>query len=300
MQLKIALDWIPNTIHAGFYIAKHKQWYNNSGIEVIFDSPETDNYAQTPVEKLLQGQVAFAIAPSEYVIQNHLRGNGELVAVATLFQESVTAWATLKKGRVIPNPVYAALKIPYEEVVIDHFRRFQPRFKHLKTIAPPKLQTWELLKAGTADWCWIYLPWEGLEAAHLNLPINSIKLTDAGIPYGHSPLLLTTHKLLKLHHAVFDSFLRFTAAGYFHAADYPKESALILEHYIAGNPQFIYKSLIDVSQAALQVDGSWGIMSKQRWTEYADWLLKQKAIPELPPLDRLYSNSLLVENSFLG
>jgi ABC-type nitrate/sulfonate/bicarbonate transport system substrate-binding protein len=300
MQVKIALDWIPNTLHAGFFIAHHKNWYQNSGLEVVFDSPEVDWYARTPVEKLLAGKADFALAPSEYVIQDHLRGKGELVAVATLLQDDATAWATYKKGKVIAHPIYASLEIPYEQVVVEHFRHYQPRFKPLKVVSPPKLETWEMLKTGAADWCWIFLPWEGLEAAHLKLPVDVIRLSEAGIPYGYAPVLITTRRLLAQRREAFDAFLRYTAAGYFHAVDYPKEAALMLGHYVKADPVLVFKSLIEVTKVALQVDGSWGTMHLGRWQHYAQWLLEHKAIAQLPKLDNLFSNSLLVENSFLG
>jgi ABC-type nitrate/sulfonate/bicarbonate transport system substrate-binding protein len=300
MQLKVALDWTANTLHAGFYLAHHKQWYQRAGLEVVFEVPSSDNQAPNPVERLLAGKVAFAIAPSEYVVQEHLRGKGELVAVATLLQENVTAWATYKRGRVVPYPIYAALDIPFEESVINRFRHYQPRFRHLKLANPSRLETWELLKTGEADWCWIFLPWEGAEAAHFKLPIDFIRLSEAGIPYGYCPLLLTTRKQLAQHGQYFDDFVRYTAAGYFHAVDYPKDSALILEQYIAADPRLIYKSLIEVTKAALQVDGSWGVMQKSRWSDYAQWLLEQKMIDRLPDVERMFSNVLLVENSFLS
>ena len=39
--IKIALDWTPNTNHAGFYVAKAQGLYAKAGLDVSFISPHS-------------------------------------------------------------------------------------------------------------------------------------------------------------------------------------------------------------------------------------------------------------------
>jgi NitT/TauT family transport system substrate-binding protein len=40
-SVKIALDWTPNTNHAGFYVAKAQGLYAKAGLDVSFISPHS-------------------------------------------------------------------------------------------------------------------------------------------------------------------------------------------------------------------------------------------------------------------
>ena len=97
MKIKIALDWTPNAIHAGLYLALLNGWYKEAGLEVELISPEKDQYEVAPIEKLFRRHVSFAIAPSEMVIRSHQSGYKELVAVASMLQGAPSSFAALKK-----------------------------------------------------------------------------------------------------------------------------------------------------------------------------------------------------------
>ncbi|MBD0257895.1 MAG: hypothetical protein ICV83_19445, partial [Cytophagales bacterium] len=56
--MKIALDWTPNAMHTGLFVAVHKGWLN-----LTLFSPSADGYAVMPAERLLRGEVDFCIGP---------------------------------------------------------------------------------------------------------------------------------------------------------------------------------------------------------------------------------------------
>jgi hypothetical protein len=59
-KISIALDWTPNTNHAGFFVAKDKGFYSAAGIEVEFLSPLDNDYAKTPRQvELLKASSLF-------------------------------------------------------------------------------------------------------------------------------------------------------------------------------------------------------------------------------------------------
>ena len=54
--IKSALDWTPNTIHSGLFIAKETGVYEQRGLEVELLSPGPD-YTRTPAKRLEDGEV---------------------------------------------------------------------------------------------------------------------------------------------------------------------------------------------------------------------------------------------------
>ena len=62
--LKVALDWTPNTNHAGFYVSKAQGLYAAAGLDVSFISPHADGYGATPASRVESGEAMFAVTPS--------------------------------------------------------------------------------------------------------------------------------------------------------------------------------------------------------------------------------------------
>lgn len=54
--IKVALDWTPNTIHSGLFIAKEAGIYENRGLDVQLLPPDAD-YSKTPAKRVEGGEV---------------------------------------------------------------------------------------------------------------------------------------------------------------------------------------------------------------------------------------------------
>jgi len=55
-KIRIALDWTPNTIHTGLFVAKETGIYENNGLDVELLPPGKD-YSKTPAKCLEDGEV---------------------------------------------------------------------------------------------------------------------------------------------------------------------------------------------------------------------------------------------------
>ena len=103
-QIKIALDWTPNINHIGFLISDKMGFYKNKGLEIKIISPDLDNYQYTPAKKIELGQSDVGLCPTESLISYRTKNSPfELVAIATIFQEDVSAIA-VKSGSKIGRP----------------------------------------------------------------------------------------------------------------------------------------------------------------------------------------------------
>lgn len=101
--VRVALDWTPNTNHAGLAVAAEKGWFAAAGLEVELVSPHADGYKATPASRVADGSCQFACVPSESVISLATWPGGakpRVVAVAAVLQSSASAIVTLKSSGI--------------------------------------------------------------------------------------------------------------------------------------------------------------------------------------------------------
>lgn len=312
LNVSLALDWSPNTLHAGFYLAKLKGWYEESGIHLELVNPETDNYRLTPAKRLSNRTVHFAIAPTESVLSYRtFSSKVPLVAVAALLQEDTSAIVTLKDKSIqspkdLDGKVYASYGARYEDCIVKKMIQNDGGCGMLQISNPDKLGIWDTLLNGQADATWVFMPWEGVEAQQKNIALNAFKLEDYNIPYGYSPLLLSHEAVLNEYTDDVKRFLKITADGYDFLAKNPSESAQFL-HDNLDHPNFKNKELIEnsldmLSDKWLHTDSSWGTMDESVWLKFIEWLKDKDVLCNLDGetlsglslnLEELYTNQYL-------
>ncbi|MEJ7660812.1 MAG: ABC transporter substrate-binding protein [Hymenobacter sp.] len=179
-------------------MAQELGYYAEADLLVNLLSPAADNYATTPAKKLETGAADFAIAPFESVISLNTKANHvPAVAVAALLQADISSVAVLKKqrpgaARDLDGCAYASYQARYEDKIVQQLVINDGGAGDLRLSYPPKLGIWETLLTGAADATWIFDNWEGIEAETNGVQLTKFRLADYGIPYGYSPVLLTT------------------------------------------------------------------------------------------------------------
>lgn len=287
-QITLALDWTPNPIHTGFYVAQAQGWYREAGLEVNFLSPEADDYKTLPSDKVAAGEATLAICPSELVIHNHyLGGGGSLIAVAAVLQHSASAFATLSESgitrpRDFDDHKYAFLGLPFEQAVLSQMIYMDGGIGITTNIETPKLETWDHLLRHDADCCWIFKPIEGVEAEHKGLQLHLMDPHAYGIPYGYAPVLVTGQTLLQNQPQLLRDFVQATARGYHFAAENPSEAARMLlstaTYSTTPDEALVLKQQEAVNQYYLTLEGHWGPMKADRWAGFIEWLQEQKQV----------------------
>lgn len=309
--IRLALDWSPNTLHAGFFLAQKKGWYEEAGLNVEFVSPEEDDYTVTPTKRLALGNAHFAIAPTESVLSYRtLPKSIPIIAVATLLQEDTSAIVSLKeKGinspKLLDGKVYSSYAARFEDCIVKRMVRNDGGFGMLQVINPKKLGIWDTLLTNSADATWVFMPWEGIEAKQKNIALDVFRLKDYGIPYGYSPLLLTHKNILEEYPDSCATFMEVSKRGHNYINDHPKEAADFLcaqmEHPNFENSELIKESLLMLQGKWLHKKG-WGTMEDKVWEDFIHWLLDNKVLCDIEGgyLDRVknefksyYTNSYL-------
>ncbi|GLI71364.1 hypothetical protein VaNZ11_016553 [Volvox africanus] len=293
VHVGIALDWTPNTNHAGFYIAKQKGWYSDSGLDVKILSPHVDNYKATPASRVADGSCMFCVTPTESVISAHTWGGApgakpKLVAVAALLQDSTSAIVTLASSGIsrpaqLDGKTYASYGARFEGRIVQQLIRNDGGAGDFNESTPPMLSIWDSLLKGEADATWVFLGWEGIEAKRRGVELNAFSLEQYKVPYGYSPLLVAHQDTVRNQPDVVRAFLSATARAYEWAAAHPAEAVEVLLEAVVSeheqtplpkplDPEVVRESQAYLSSHFLDASGRWGLMQPSVWSSFVDWL----------------------------
>jgi ABC-type nitrate/sulfonate/bicarbonate transport system substrate-binding protein len=297
MKIKVALDWTPNAIHAGLYYALLKQWYQAAGLDVVLIVPKYNDIDPLPIEKLFRKEVFFAIAPSETVIKSHQNGYIELTALATLLQGSPSAFATLKTSGLdtrqkLSGKTYASLELPFEKPLVEQLAGGPCNFT-----TPPKLDIYDLLLRGHADFVWLFKNIEVAEFQMRGIDLNLFEPEEAAIPYGLSTLLVSHQEFVNDYSFLVKKFMEITGRAYKEIAQNPGEASAFLHEKNPKNfpDQQVLRHTLEAScQYFLDEENKWGKMKAERWSNFLTWLDEIKYLRKdfvKPAL--LYSNRYL-------
>lgn len=303
--IRIALDWTPNTIHAGLFLAQHKGFYKDAGIKAEFISPEADNYKLTPARRLSRRTVDFAIAPSESVISyNTSRRPVAITSVASILQRDTSAIVTLKSSGItrpkqLDGRTYATYSARFEDGIVAQMVKNDGGKGEFNPVAIGRLGIWDMLKSGEADSTWVFMPWEGIEAKKNGLELNVFRMEDYGIPYGYTPLLLAHISAIRSNEDAYRRFMAATARAYEEIAANPESAASLLcekiDHPNFSDESFIAASLRELQPALLNSNGKWGVMDGRVWGDFVNWLIEIELLRPKRPIEgwHLYTNKLL-------
>lgn len=299
-NLRVALDWTPNINHIGIIVALEKGWYETAGIKLSIIDPSVDQYKTTPAKKLELGEAELSIGPFESVISMNTKARPlHVQAIYAILQEDISSIAVLKnKGIESPadldGRIYASYNARYEDAIVQQMIRNGGGKGNITISYPSKLGIWNTLLSGEADATWIFDNWEGMEAAKGGIELRGFRMADYGIPYGYSPVIFATQKLIHQHKALLKLFIRHTRAGYLYAQSHPEESKIMLDAYLPDAD----KAKINLSQCIIEFghyfgnDDTAGYMKSEKVKTFLNWLVKHGLENESINSLSLYTNEL--------
>ncbi len=313
MKIKIALDWTPNVIHAGLYLAELRGHFTEAGLEVELIPADVDHNTKRPIDRLLEKEVHLALCPSEHLINSHLMNpSAPLTAVATVMQEETSAFVTLQSSGIdrpakLDGKVYAGYNTLLEENLLSNLIRNDGGEGVFEMKTPAKLEVFDAFLQEEVDTCWVFMPWEGVIAETEGFRLFAFHLKDYGIPYGYSPIFVTRTDVSDLENENLRTLLKVVALSYQEAVHHPVEVAKLLVKCVAhdnfSNLDFITKAMQVISKSFLDNRGQWGMMKPERWDTYIQWLSDHQLLfdgqgnqltKEACQVSNLYSNAWLL------
>ncbi len=287
-EIKLALDWTANTNHSGFYVAKAKGFYKEAEIELQIQTPDTDNYKHTPAKKVELGLADVAICPFESIVSYNTKKNKfNALAVAAIYREDISAVVTLKESGLdspkdLEGKSYASYKARYEDGIVARMIKNDGGEGNLELAYPDKLGIWETLLTKKYDATWIFMNWEGIHAKAKRIPLNTFKLSDYGIPYSYSPVLMTGKEGLMQDLEGYESFLKATKQGFLYAKENPQYAADCLAPFVTESDRDI--DLLESQQFSNRFYGNeanWGMLEEANVNQFLGWLHEEGLEPVL-------------------
>lgn len=283
-SIRVALDWTPNTIHSGLFIAKAKNFYSDAGLDVHLLPPDT-SYSTTPARRLEAGEVDLAICPSESCIAHAEGGKMKLQAIYAILQKDASAIVSIgdsfAKMKDLQGGKYGSYNARYEDHIVRAMVAADDGDGSKVTIEgnKGKLSLFEELKAGNVDATWIFLPWEGVEARQEGIKLNVFRTEDFSVPYGYSPVIAYNAAKSKVSDEVLQKFVQATRKGYEAALGDPHIAVESLKDHCvpARSKEFLLESQQDINKYYEDHD-TLGSMEGSKWKTWVDWLKKQNLV----------------------
>lgn len=297
VDIKVVLDWTPNTNHTGLYVAQEKGYFKEQGLHVQIIQPGT-----TGADQMVgAGNAEFGVSYQEGVTQARIQGV-PLVSIASVIQHNTSGFASpvsknIKTPKDFAGKTYGGWGSPAENAMIASLMQVEKAdASKVKIVNMGDADYFTAVKRDI-DFAWIYYGWTGIEAEQRKEPINMIYLKDYSdkLDY-YTPVLVTNEKMIQEKPDVVKKFVAATSKGYQFAIEKPEEAADIL---CKAAPD-LDKKLVHASQKWLSPrykDDAprWGEQKKAVWDNYANWMFDHKLLDKALDSDKAFTNQFLPE-----
>ncbi len=296
-DVKIVLDWSPNTNHTGLYVAKEQGFYKEEGLNVDILLPGSGG-ADAMVAS---GEVPFGVSYQESVTQGRTQGV-PLVSIAAVIQHNTSGFAApvdrgIKSPKDYEGKKYGGWGSPVEEAILKSIMdQTGADVGKVKFINMGESDYFTAVKRDI-DFAWIFYAWTGIEAELRGEPLDMQYVKDYTdkLDY-YTPVIVTNEKTAASDPELVKAFMRATSKGYEYTIEHPEESADIL---LKAVPE-LDKELVVASQKWLspkyQDDSArWGEQKREVWQNYSDWMHERGLIEKPLDTDQAFSNEFLPE-----
>ncbi|MDR3119756.1 MAG: ABC transporter substrate-binding protein [Clostridiales bacterium] len=291
----LVLDYLPNTNHTGFYVARDMGYFTDAGLDVTIIEP-ADNTVTTLIAT---GNGDFGISYQEDVTYARAREEPMPIrAVAAIIQHNTSAFAAyapknITRPRDFAGKTYAGWGSPAEEAVLRAMMRADG--------ADPDSLKYVVGAGGYAalsenvDIMWFYRAWDGILSARAGIDVNYIDLAkfDARLDY-YTPVVIASEVTLKDRPDMVKTFLAATKRGYDYAIANPEDAAKILSK---ATPEYELDMLVESQNylAAQYIADAprWGEMKASVWEGYTEFMTENGLITKSVTADDCMTNAFL-------
>ncbi|THF73252.1 ABC transporter substrate-binding protein [Cohnella fermenti] len=294
-EVKVVLDWTPNTNHTGLYVAADQGFWEKRGLKVdIVQPPESGADAM-----VASGAADFGIGAQEGLTLAREQGL-PIVSVAAIIQHNTSGFASpeekgIKEPKDFEGHAYGGWGSPAEEAVIGSM---------MKTQGADASKV-KFVNAGTADFFtaitkdidfeWIFYAWTGIEAEQRGIKLNMVYLSDFDkrLDY-YTPVLTTSEQMIADKPELVRAFVEGAAEGYEYAIAHPAEAADILLKAVPDLNADLVKASQDWLADKYQADAPrWGEQKREVWSGYAEFLKENGLLTKELDYDAMFTNDFL-------
>ncbi|HPV14515.1 MAG TPA: ABC transporter substrate-binding protein [Candidatus Cloacimonadota bacterium] len=295
-QIKVVLDWTPNTNHTGLYVALDKGFFKEEGLDVTIIQPGQNSSEQI----VASGNAQFGVSYQESVIHACIQ-DIPLVSLAAIIQHNTSGFASLKSMNItrpkdFEGKRYGSSGWPTElEIVRSVMQADSAKYENVQVLQG--VTDFFSTIGKDADFEWIYWGWDGVEAQRRGIELNYIPVKDLNPVFDYyTPVLITNQKAIDADPELVKGFMRAVAKGYNFAIEKPKEAADILMKQVpelATNKEQIYRSLDYLKHEFTSDAAYWGEQKYEVWQNFIDWLYNKRIIMTGVKADKMFTNDFL-------
>jgi len=279
-NIRVLLDWTPNTNHTGLYVALDKGWFAEEGLEIEITQPPEDE----ALALLGVGRAEFAVSFQESMGPAIAKERDALPvqAVAAIISHNTSGIMSLTAGGIrrpadLAGKRFASWETPFVTAVIrDIVENDRGNFGSVKMIPNFATDAFSAL-ATDVDAIWIYYAWDGIAAEVKGININYLDFGTIDSKFDfYTPILAANIAWAAANPDKTKKFLRAVSRGYDFARENPAEAASILLKYA---PE-LDRELVMRSQEYLKTryrDSAkrWGEIDPERWEGFYKWMFEQ-------------------------
>lgn len=297
-RLQVALDWYPNSNHAGLFLAEANGWYDEAGLDVVLTTPadpttvlQTVAAGRDDLGISYQTDVLLARAAGVPVVSVAAISQVPLVGIMTLAEAGIATPADLK-GKVVAYPgipsqeAFLDTMLAHDGLTRDDIELVNVGFDLLPALVSGKA-------AGALGAFWTHEP---IVAEREGYPTAMLKVEEFGVPPYYELVLVASEDAVSEKADAIRTFLEVTRRGYEAAAADPAAALAALQ---AASPEM--DAAVEEVGITLVVptwtDGevTFGTQTAERWDAYGTWMKERELIPEDLVIADAWTDALLPE-----
>ncbi|RUS46464.1 ABC transporter substrate-binding protein [Cohnella sp. AR92] len=294
-EVKVVLDWTPNTNHTGLYVAAAQGFWEKRGLKVdIVQPPESGADAM-----VASGAADFGVGAQEGLTLAREQ-NMPLVSLAAIIQHNTSGFASpeekgIKEPKDFAGHTYGGWGSPAEEAVIGSMMKTQGAdAKDVKFVNAGTADFFTAIKKDI-DFEWIFYAWTGIEAQQRGIKLNMVYLSDFDkrLDY-YTPILETSEKMISDKPDLVRAFVEGASEGYEYAIEHPAESADILLKAVPDLNADLVKASQEWLADKYQDDAPrWGEQKLEVWSGYSEFLKEHGLLTADLDYNAMFTNDFL-------
>ena len=301
-NVRLMLDWVPNTNHTGIFVALDKGWFEKEGIKLKIIQPG----GNMSVEQVVGANKAdFGISFQEWVTNARVNGV-PIVSLAAVIQHNTSGIAALAE-KDLNNPrdytgnSYGGWGLSIEKEILKSIVNGNGgNYEEIKFVNIGKGDLLSMLASDKFDLAWIFYAWDGIQAEMRGLDLNISFFKDYQhlVPDYYTPVIISSEKFIENNTDIVSRFMKAVSRGYNFAIHNPEESAEILLKYTPeSDPELIKKSQVWLSSRYQDDAPYWGRQEYEVWDVFGDWMYQRGLINNEFKASSAFNNNFLPGNN---
>ncbi|GEN32518.1 ABC-type nitrate/sulfonate/bicarbonate transport system substrate-binding protein [Cerasibacillus quisquiliarum] len=294
-EVKVVLDWTPNTNHTGLYVAKEKGYFQEEGLDVEIMLP-----GEAGADQLIaSGQADFGISNQESITEARVQ-DIPLVSIAAIIQHNTSGFAApvdknIKSPKDFEGKTYGGWGSPVEEAVLSTLMKQDGGDMDKLNIVNIGTADYFTAVKRDIDFAWIFYGWTGIEAELREEELEMLYLTDFSdkLDY-YTPVLATSEEQIEKNPETVEKFLSAVSKGYEFAIENPEAAANILIDAVPDLDAELVKASQEWLKDKYQDDADrWGEQKLEVWENYAEWMLENDLLDKELDSEKAFTNEFL-------